>query len=162
VLVLSTGDVLWFVDQALEAMVAIVDELGDDAANARPQVDGTRLPGANSPYAILTHCLGVMEFWGGSMVAGRTIERDRPAEFRAEGAVVDLVTRVRAARRRLEDDLAAAEDDADLRSAPDPEDAGTPYANKGGVLVHILEELYQHLGQMEITRDVLLGSPGAA
>jgi hypothetical protein len=69
---------------------------------------------------------------------------------------------VRAARRRLEDDLAAAEDDADLRSAPDPEDAGTPYANKGGVLVHILEELYQHLGQMEITRDVLLGSPGAA
>jgi hypothetical protein len=32
-----------------------------------------------------------------------------------------------------------------------------PYATKGGVLVHILEELYQHLGQMELTRDVLLG-----
>ncbi len=161
-LVLSSDDVLWFVDQALDAMVAIVDELGDDGANRRPQVDGAGLPGANSPYAILTHCLGVMEFWGGSMVAGRTIERDRPAEFRAEGTVADLVTRVRAARRRLGDDLAAAEDDDDLRSAPDAEDVGTPYATKGGVLVHILEELYQHLGQLELTRDFILGSPGAA
>src|SRR3974390_2048205 len=26
---------------------------------------------------------------------------------------------------------------------------------KGAVLLHILEELYQHLGQMELTRDVL-------
>jgi hypothetical protein len=162
VLVLSTGDVLWFVDQALDTMVGGGDELGDDGANARPHVDGAGLPGANSPYAILTHCLGVMEFWGGSMVAGRTIERDRPAEFRAEGAVADLVTRVRAARRRLDDDLAAAEEDDDLYGAPDPEDVGTPYATKGGVLVHILEELYQHLGQMELTRDIILGSPGAA
>ncbi len=159
VLVLSTGDFLWFVDQALDAMVAIVVRLGDDTANRPPGADGSGLPGANSPFAILTHCLGVMEYWGGAMVAGRSIDRDRAAEFRARGTVAELVDRVTAARRRLGDDLAAAEQDTNLRQAPDPEDAGTPYAGKGGVLVHILEELYQHLGQMEITRDVLLGSP---
>ena len=27
---------------------------------------------------------------------------------------------------------------------------------KAAVLLHMLEELYQHLGQMEITRDLLL------
>src|SRR5205807_5775164 len=70
VLVVSDADFLWFVDQALDAMVRIVRELGDDA-NRRPE-----LPGANSPYAILYHSLGVMEYWGGAMVAGRTIERD--------------------------------------------------------------------------------------
>ena len=161
-LVLSTGDFLWFVDQALDAMVAIVVQLGDAVANRRPGVDGSRLPGANSPFAILTHCLGVMEFWGGAMVAGRVIERDRAAEFRSEGTVADLVGHVTAARRRLGDDLAVAEDDSSLRATPDPGDAGTPYAEKGGVLVHILEELYQHLGQMEITRDVLLGSAPAS
>ena len=54
-----------YVDRAVEAMADIVGDLGDDLANARPG-----LPGANSPYAILRHCLGVMEFWGGHVVAG--------------------------------------------------------------------------------------------
>jgi hypothetical protein len=32
-----------------------------------------------------------------------------------------------------------------------------PYTEtKGAVLLHILEELYQHLGQMELTRDALV------
>jgi hypothetical protein len=76
----AKDDYLWFVDAALEAMITIVVTLGDDDANARPD-----LPGANSPYVILTHCLGVMEDWGGRMVAGRAIIRDRPAEFTASG-----------------------------------------------------------------------------
>ncbi len=45
-----------YVDRAVEAMADIVGDLGDDLANARPG-----LPAANSPYAILRHCLGVME-----------------------------------------------------------------------------------------------------
>ena len=72
----STSDFLWFVDHALDEMVGILRGLGDDLANRRPDLDG-----ANSPYAILTHCLGVMEYWGGWMIAGREIERDRDAEF---------------------------------------------------------------------------------
>src|SRR5438876_8347136 len=47
-----------YVDRAVEAMADIVGDLGDDLANTRPG-----LPGANSPYVILRHCLGVMEFW---------------------------------------------------------------------------------------------------
>jgi hypothetical protein len=83
VLSVSNDDYLWFVDLALDAMLAILDQLGDVDANRRPV-----LVGANSPYAIVTHCLGVMEFWGGHAVAGRRIERDRDAEFRAPGAGV--------------------------------------------------------------------------
>ncbi len=79
---ISVDDFLWFVDEALDGMVGIVVELGDDLANRRPD-----LPGANSPYAILFHCLGVMEWWGGVAVAGRPVERDRDAEFRATGPV---------------------------------------------------------------------------
>jgi hypothetical protein len=41
----------------------------------------------------------------------------------------------------------------------DPDDRDTPLGqSQGGILLHIYEELSQHLGQMEITRDVLLRS----
>jgi hypothetical protein len=103
-----------------------------------------------------------MEFWGGRMVGGREIQRDRAAEFRASGKVADLVADVAAARRRLADDL----NGVDLSTAPTdpaaPNDVGAPYGrSKAGVLMHIVEELFQHLGQLEITRDLLLrGSDG--
>ena len=155
--VLSVDDFLWYVDQALRSMTAIVEELGDEGANAPPS-----LPGANSAYAILFHCLGVMEYWGGHMVAGRTIRRDRDAEFRASGPVGPLLERVAAARRRLEADVAVLDPTAPPRDAPMyPEDAELPFGrSQGGVLIHILEELYQHLGQMELTRDILVGPVG--
>jgi hypothetical protein len=150
--VISIDDYLWFVDQALDEMVSIVRALGDDLASTRPD-----LPGANSPFAILTHCLGVMEFWGGYMLADRPIERDRDAEFRAEGRVDELVERATAARRRLAADIAAGDPSAPPRHDPAfPEDAGTPIARtQAGVLLHVLRELTQHLGQMEVSRDVL-------
>ena len=83
---ISGDDYLSFVDEALDGMIAIVAELGDERVNRRPDV-----PGSNSPYALLTHCLGVMEYWGGYIVAGRSIRRDRDAEFRAAGEVADLL-----------------------------------------------------------------------
>ena len=152
-LVISTDDFLWFVDQALDEMVATVRALGDDVASSRPD-----LPGANSPYAILTHCLGVMEFWGGYMVADRPIERDRDAEFQAEGRIDDLVERAAAARRRLEADIVAGDPSSPPRHDPVfPEDADTPIGKtQAGVLLHIVRELTQHLGQMEVSRDLLL------
>jgi hypothetical protein len=156
--VIPIDDYLVFVDDALDGMVTIVVELGDELANRRLD-----LPGANSPYAVLTHCLGVLEYWGGSFIAGRAIERDRDAEFRASGTVADLVDRTRRARVQLEEDLASFDAlappassvlDAHLRAWP--EDAGLPLAKtQAGVLIHIYEELAQHRGQMETGRDVL-------
>jgi hypothetical protein len=148
---IGVEDYLYFVDEALEGMVAIVTELGDELANRRLDV-----PGANSPYAVLYHCLGVMEYWGGELVAGRTIERDRDAEFRSAGRVAELIGRTRRARRQLDADIADLEPLAPPRGTPEPEDADLPLARtQGGALVHIYEELAQHRGQMEVTRDVL-------
>jgi hypothetical protein len=149
--VLTSTDFLYYVDDALAGMTAIVRDLGDELANRAPD-----LPGANTPYAILTHCLGVMEYWGGYRVAGRAIERDRPAEFRAHGTVLELAARVEAARDRLRADIADLDPAAPPHGEPDPGDAGLPLArSRGGVLVHIYEELAQHRGQLEVTRDVL-------
>ena len=147
----STADFLWFAELALEEMTRIVGELGDDLANRRPP-----LAGANSPYVILTHCLGVMEYWGGATVAGRSITRDRDAEFTARGDVGSLCRRAEAARMRLREDL--SELDPSMTPVSVRRDPADPVAysdTKGAVLLHILEELFQHLGQMEVTRDML-------
>jgi hypothetical protein len=150
---ISVDDYLWYVDQALDGMVAIVTRLGNDRANRRPDI-----PGANSPYVILHHCIGVMDYWGGHVVAGRTIERDRDAEFQARGPVDDLVRRTRAAREQLVADLADLEPFAPPRGTVDDEDdAASPIGRtQGGALVHLYEELAQHRGQMEGYRDILL------
>ena len=59
-------------------------------------------------------------------------------------------------RRQLDADIADLEPLAPPRGRPEPEDADLPLARtQGGVLVHIYEELAQHRGQMEVTRDVL-------
>jgi len=146
---ISAEQYLFYVDTALEGMVEIVTDLGDELANARPEIDG-----ANSPYVILTHCLGVMEYWGGHIVAGRPNVRDRGAEFSAAGAVSDLIERTGQARQQLAVDVAGAEPSAPPRNAM-PHDHDPVPATQGHVLLHIYEELAQHLGQMEITRDVV-------
>src|ERR1700712_1512271 len=135
-------------------MTADVVELGDARANRRPD-----LPGANSPFAILTHCLGVVEFWGGHVIAGRPSHRDREAEFVATGSVAELAGQARAAQIQLRADVAGIDPLASPRGDVDPEDAILPEGRtQGGAFVHILEELAQHRGQLEISRDLLLHS----
>jgi hypothetical protein len=151
----APADYLWFVDLALRDMARIVADLGDDLANSAPP-----FPGANSPYVILTHCLGVMEFWGGATVAGRSIERDRAGEFTASGPVAPLLERAGKARRRLAEDVIGLDAWAEpVNVRPNPDDPEPYSETKGAVLLHILEELFQHLGQMEITRDALTAQP---
>jgi uncharacterized protein DUF664 len=149
---ISGDDYLLFLGEVLDDMVRIVTELGDELSNRRPD-----LPDANSPYGILTHCLGVMEYWAGYMVAGRTIQRDRAAEFRAAGPVGELVDRAHQARRQLQADISNLEPFARPRGHPKhSEDAGLPmHRTQGGALIHAFEDLARHRGQMEISRDMI-------
>jgi hypothetical protein len=149
---LSVDDLLFFVDESLDAMTTIVVELGDDLATRRPAIDGL-----NAPYVTLTHCVGVMEQWGGHVIAGRLVERDRDSEFRASGSVDELVERVRAARRQLALDLARFQPDAAPHGRVDDEDARLPIgASQGGALLHLYSELAIHRGHVEICRDILV------
>lgn len=149
---------LYFVDRALDGMAGIVAGLGDELANTVPDI-----PGANSPFALLTHCLGVMEYWAGSLVAGREVERDRPSEFLARGKVSQLLDRVPGAKTRFLADIGEAVPREPLTRAPDPSVQGPDTVlTQGGALQHIFEELAQHHGQMQVIRDVILAAAGRA
>ena len=152
----SVAGHVYFIDRALDGMAKTLTDLGDDLVVIRPD-----LPGANTPYGLVTHCLGVVEYWAGHVIAGRTVERDRAAEFRARGTVAELMAQIDAAQLRLRADVSAAEPSSPPRKSPDPEFLGPDRPmDQGGVLLHIVEELAQHRGQLEVTRDVLLAAAG--
>ena len=141
---------LRFADEALDHIRDMVVELGDDLANRRPD-----LPGANSPVQILTHCLGVMAYWAREVNLGVDVHRGRPAEFEAVCRVAELAESVEQARGRFHGDVGAASfDAAPARGKRDEFERGL--RTQGVVLMHVYEELAQHRGQLEITRDLLV------
>lgn len=147
------ADLVRFCERTIDAMIGAIGRLDDTTVGEVPP----GLPGANSPYALVTHALGALEWWTGHMVCGHPSARDRAGEFAASGTVAELVDAARAARARiraLEPELAAA-----------TAIAGTPRTTVPLVgpwtvdacLLHAYEELAQHLGHLEITVDLLVG-----
>ena len=142
----------WFlVDRHLDRMMAIATDLGDDLLNVRPA-----LPGANSSYQIVFHCCGMLEWWTREAILGIDVSRERDGEFAASGTLAELAARVDAVRRRLRDDLPVIDGDGPLRGDASDHYKGTPIgASARGVLLHVLEELAQHHGHLELTRDLV-------
>jgi len=132
-------------------MLDIVADLGDELANIAPP-----LPGANTPYQLVFHCCGMLEWWTRQAILGEDVGRDRAAEFAASGTIEQLRSRVEQVVFQLEGDLARIDLDAPLRG-PYADYGGTPIAESArGAMLHVLEELAQHHGHLEITRDLLV------
>ncbi len=146
----------WYVDTALTRLLTRADELvdagGDELLCRRPDVEG-----ANSVYALITHCCGVMERWGGEVIAGRAITRDRAAELTATGTLDQLEALAAAQRRRWVEDLGAFEAGEPPRGPVEREEGEPEVITQGFVVLHVLEELFQHLGHVDLTVDLLLG-----
>ncbi len=96
-------------------------------------------------------------------MGNREFFRDRDAEFRASGTVVELRERVGELKAKLLADIKQVQGEKPLASAPNSMYnplRGTDSRDwtEGTALIHAYEELAQHHGQMELTRDVLMGS----
>ena len=103
-----------------------------------------------------------MEFWGGQVVAGRAVERDRDAEFRAAGPVAALIEAAQQAKETFRMDAARAGPSAPPRGPrPGMSPDELELLSQGSALLHVLEEVTQHLGQLELTRDVLRSAASA-
>lgn len=134
----------------LDELVDLASRLDDESANATLPVEGS-----NSVVQILTHCCGVMRRWSSTVNLGVEIPRDRDAEFSANMPVAEVLELARVARAGYLADV----EQSDLNAPPaNPGRHSNAFwlATQGGVLVHVLEEICQHLGHAEITRDVVM------
>jgi len=115
------------------------------------------LPSANSIFQIVTHCLGVAGYWMNHIILAEPSHRDRDAEFTASGTLAELHAGVDQFLTELPTLLqsvhAAPEIDA-TAALPSGGEQRWPMTN-AGVLLHVIEELFQHAGHAEITADLL-------
>jgi hypothetical protein len=152
-MLIAPEEFLPYIHGALDGMLQIVEVLGDERINQRP----ANMDNTSSPCVILTHCVALTHYWIGSVIAGRTVHRDREAEFRAQGTVADLRQAVHDLKQHLQDDIQHVRGD---QPAANPALVRQPHMREwtqGRFLLQCYKELSQHYGQMELTRDVMLG-----
>lgn len=139
--------------EILDGYDAALDTLDDDTVNDSP------FPGTvNSAFGLVTHVHGLSFYWCGTLIAGEEYQRDRDAEFLATGTVDEAHALVAEVRERFSGwaQMAASEGIRGSRT-PTP---GTTRRDVSGVsaawaLDHVLHEAAQHLGHLEVCRDMV-------
>ncbi|GAB3187653.1 mycothiol transferase [Nesterenkonia suensis] len=143
-----------FILEKFDGLVDLVGSLDDATANS--DLTG-RVPagtGTNSPVQLLVHVCGMLRRWSSTVNLGVTVPRDREAEFTARMPVAEVLESAARTRRGFLDDVAATVPYASPAAVP-PGRGHFWTGSCHGVLLHVLEEISQHLGHAEITRDVL-------
>jgi hypothetical protein len=135
---------------AFDQMLAVADRLGDERVNERPIA-----PHVNSVASLVIHCCGVAEFWLGHVGVGRPSTRDRDAEFTATASVAELHERVEETLARLEADVVAIDAGIDSPHADGLQLLQVAPGDDASLVVHVIEELFQHLGHCEIAADAI-------
>ena len=136
---------------AYAQMLGVADRLGDQRVNDRPT--GTD---NNAVAALIVHCCGVTEFWIGHVALGRPSRRDRESEFTTTATVAELHAMVDATLAQASADLAAIDAGATQTDRTGRQFLEGGDESDGAIVLHVLEELYQHLGHMEVTADALM------
>jgi uncharacterized damage-inducible protein DinB len=144
-----------YLRHAFDQLLAVADRLGDDLVNERPHGEGT-----NAVAALIVHCCGVVEFWLGHVALGEANTRDREAEFSRTATVAELHDLVAAAMARAVGHLAR------LEAGEGTDEGGRQFLPGGdtsdaSVVLHVVEELFQHLGHAELAADALTRRGGA-
>jgi hypothetical protein len=133
-------------DRLLETIAG----LDDEAVNWKPPV-----PGGNSLLVLVTHALASAEEHIVGKAAGKTVVRDRAAEFVVTGGAGHLAARAAEVRRRIDEALAGLE--GRLDEERDPPFGKWP-GSRGTVrdrLIHGVSHTAEHVGHAQLTRDLL-------
>ncbi|HZQ35848.1 MAG TPA: DinB family protein [Dehalococcoidia bacterium] len=141
-------------ERIINDTLTALDGIPDDTLNRRLE-----LPETNSLFNLASHLLGAGEFWTLALGAGQTVARDRAAEFSASGGAAELAGRAQRWRDGLRD-LLAALPDAALDKTVTPPTAYRGTLPEGQMtarecLLHAIEHSALHLGQIQITRQLL-------
>lgn len=139
-----------YLRHAFAQMLAVADRLGDERVNLRPHGSTT-----NSVAALVVHCCGMAEFWLGHVALGRPSSRDRAAEFTTTATVAELHALVGSSLVTILRDLehiAAGE----AKPGHEAREHLVGGGSDASVVLHVVEELFQHLGQIELSADALL------
>lgn len=138
-----------FILLKFDQLVDLAEGLDNEAVNQVPTT-----PGGNSVAQILTHCCGMMRRWSSTVALGDEVPRDRDAEFEVVATVAELREVAADTRSNFIADVAMLDPVKAPAALPDDEDRFWASTNVG-ILLHVFEELCQHLGHAEMVRDIV-------
>ena len=144
----TTG--LHYLDHAFKGIAAVLDRVDDVTVNVRPGGWGT-----NSIAGLVVHCCELAPSWFEMPGLGRESHRDRDAEFATTATVAELREMIQRTMARL---TPLVHEFAAGPTALDHEFRGFLPGNDwsdDALFLHVLEELFQHLGHMEVTADAV-------
>lgn len=147
---MSADTLRHYLRHVFAGMEKVLDRVDDTTVNLRPDGWGT-----NSVAGLVVHCCELAPSWFETPGLGRASERHRESEFTTEATVAELRSRIADSRARCER-LAC-----DLTIGPTAGDHPFREFLPGGdrsdaaLVIHVFEELFQHLGHMEVTADAL-------
>lgn len=138
----------------LEAIAQTIDEMSEG------DLDTHLLENASSAAQLATHVVGAIRGYALGVGCGLDVERDRGAEFAAQGVPASELS---SALRALADDIDAAMtavDPAVFDEVTVPEQsifgaAPTREVSRRESLVSSIRHAGEHLGHLQLTRDIL-------
>jgi uncharacterized damage-inducible protein DinB len=138
-----------YIRHAFAQMLAVADRLGEPLINRRPLG-----PQTNAVAALVIHCCAVAEFWLAHVALGYPSARDRETEFSRAATLAELHALVGDSLERTAGYLRR------LEAGEGTDGGGRQFLLDGdvsdaSVVLHVVEELYQHLGHMELATDAL-------
>ena len=147
---LTTATVCIYFDRAFRGMHRVLDRLDDPTVNVQPHG-----PSTNSVAALITHCCGMAPFWLEHVGLDLPTDRDRDAEFVATSTVTQLRDAIDELRSRCEELVGRLEGTPSATYHERRAELPGGDRSDSSIVLHVLEELFQHLGHMELTADAL-------
>jgi len=131
---------------------SLLEGLPQQALDWRP-IEGEGELATNSLGAIVVHLAGSETFWMKEIIGGRKIDRDRDAEFVTKGlSVSELQAKIGAAAKLTGETLSALTE-KQLEEGRKWKDRSITVR---WCILHIIEHIAQHLGHMQLTRQLWL------
>jgi hypothetical protein len=132
----------------IDRLLETIAELDEEAVNWKPPV-----PSANSLLVLVTHALASAEDNVVRRAAGKTVVRNRDAEFAATGGGSHLSARANEVRGRIAEALASLEGRLDEERESTFGKWPTRWTARDS-LVHAISHTAEHVGHAQLTRDL--------
>ena len=138
-------------DSLRERIKETIQDLTAEDLNWSPSLTET-----NSAYILATHIAGSESMWVHEIIGGINVKRDRDSEFQAKGTTTnELVKRIESTAE-ISRKILSGLTRADLeQSRKEPFRRGGGDISVHGCLLRILEHTSEHLGHLELTKQLL-------
>ncbi len=130
----------------------LLEGLPQKALDWRP-IEGAGELATNSLAALVVHLAGSETFWMKEIIGGKKIDRDRDAEFVAKGLSLSELQAKIGAAAKLAVEILSTLTEKQLEEGRKWKDRSV---NVRWCILHVIEHIAQHLGHMQLTRQLWL------